>query len=60
MNSVCPPTRWKPADAAPPWVWPGAAYVHGRAGHLGWRHGLVAGDLLDLLPAVLDRRSSED
>jgi ADP-dependent NAD(P)H-hydrate dehydratase / NAD(P)H-hydrate epimerase len=32
------------------------AFVHGRAGHLGWRHGLVAGDLLDLLPAVLDRR----
>ncbi len=34
----------------------GAAFVHGRAGHLGWRHGLVAGDLLDLLPAVLARR----
>jgi NAD(P)H-hydrate epimerase len=34
----------------------GAAFVHGRAGHLGWRHGLVAGDLLDLLPDVLDRR----
>ncbi|HVF13965.1 MAG TPA: NAD(P)H-hydrate dehydratase [Acidimicrobiales bacterium] len=33
-----------------------AAFVHGRAGHLGWRHGLVAGDLLELLPAVLDRR----
>jgi len=33
-----------------------AAFVHGRAGHLGWCHGLVAGDLLDLLPAVLDRR----
>ena len=33
----------------------GAAFVHGRAGHLGWRHGLVAGDLLELLPAVLDR-----
>ncbi len=33
-----------------------AAFVHGRAGHLGWRHGLVAGDLLDLLPAVLARR----
>jgi NAD(P)H-hydrate epimerase len=33
----------------------GAAFVHGRAGHLGWRHGLVAGDLLDLLPAVLAR-----
>jgi len=33
----------------------GAAFVHGWAGHLGWRHGLVAGDLLDLLPAVLAR-----
>src|SRR5205085_8015480 len=33
-----------------------AAFVHGTAGHLDWRHGLVAGDLLDLLPAVLDRR----
>ncbi|MGE0880827.1 MAG: NAD(P)H-hydrate dehydratase [Acidimicrobiia bacterium] len=29
-----------------------AAYVHGRAGTLGWRRGLVAGDLLDLLPAA--------
>ena len=29
------------------------AFVHGAAGHLGWRRGLVAGDLLDLLPAVL-------
>jgi ADP-dependent NAD(P)H-hydrate dehydratase / NAD(P)H-hydrate epimerase len=34
----------------------GAAFVHGRAGHLGWRRGLVAGDLLDLLPAVLEGR----
>ena len=33
-----------------------AAFVHGRAGHLGWRRGLVAGDLLDLLPAVLEGR----
>jgi NAD(P)H-hydrate epimerase len=32
-----------------------AAFVHARAGHLGWRRGLVAGDLLDLLPAVLSR-----
>ncbi len=31
-----------------------AAHVHGAAGTLGWRHGLVAGDLVDLLPAVLD------
>ncbi|MEA2703376.1 MAG: ADP-dependent NAD(P)H-hydrate dehydratase / NAD(P)H-hydrate epimerase [Actinomycetota bacterium] len=34
------------------------AFVHGRAGHLGWRHGLVAGDLLDLLPEVLDRETT--
>ena len=33
-----------------------AAFVHGRAGHLGWRRGLVAGDLLNLLPAVLEGR----
>jgi NAD(P)H-hydrate epimerase len=33
----------------------GAAFVHAAAGHLGWRRGLVAGDLLGLLPAVLDR-----
>ena len=31
------------------------AFLHGRAGDLGWRHGLVAGDLPALLPAVLDR-----
>ena len=31
------------------------AFLHGAAGALGWRHGLVAGDLLDHLPAVLDR-----
>ena len=31
----------------------GAALVHGMAAHLGWRRGLLAGDLLDLLPAVL-------
>jgi len=29
------------------------AHVHGLAGHLGFRRGLVAGDLLDLLPVVL-------
>ena len=58
-----PATCW-PAWSAPTWPRastacgrrPAAAFVHGRAGHLGWRHGLVAGDLLDLLPAVLDRR----
>ena len=31
------------------------AFLHGLAGDLGWRHGLVAGDLAPLLPAVLDR-----
>lgn len=31
------------------------AFLHGQAGDLGWRHGLVAGDLPALLPAVLDR-----
>jgi NAD(P)H-hydrate epimerase len=31
----------------------GAAWVHGTAANLGWTRGLVAGDLLDLLPAVL-------
>jgi NAD(P)H-hydrate epimerase len=30
------------------------AFVHGRAGNLGWSDGLVAGDLPDLVPAVLD------
>ena len=31
-----------------------AAYVHGTAAGLGWRRGLVAGDLLDLLPVVFN------
>jgi NAD(P)H-hydrate epimerase len=31
----------------------GGAWVHGRAANLGWKRGLVAGDLLDLVPAVL-------
>jgi len=35
------------------------AWVHGTAAHLGWRRGLVAGDLLDLLPAVLSTLSEE-
>ena len=30
------------------------AFLHGRAGALGWPLGLVAGDLVSLLPAVLD------
>lgn len=33
-----------------------AAHLHGRAGALASGHGLVAGDLVDRLPAVLDRR----
>ena len=32
-----------------------AAFVHATAGHLGWPRGLVAGDLVDLLPAALSR-----
>ena len=31
------------------------AYLHGFAAGMGWRRGLVAGDLLDLLPAALAR-----
>jgi NAD(P)H-hydrate epimerase len=31
-----------------------AAHVHGMAGNLGWRRGLVAGDLPDLVPVALD------
>ena len=29
------------------------AHLHGRAARLGWPRGLVAGDLLDLIPAAL-------
>jgi hydroxyethylthiazole kinase-like uncharacterized protein yjeF len=32
-----------------------AAFLHGSAGVLGWRHGLAAGDLPELIPAVLER-----
>jgi NAD(P)H-hydrate epimerase len=35
------------------------AWVHGTAAHLGWPRGLVAGDLLDLLPAVLSALQEE-
>jgi ADP-dependent NAD(P)H-hydrate dehydratase / NAD(P)H-hydrate epimerase len=35
------------------------AWVHGTAAHLGWPRGLVAGDLLDLLPAALSVLSEE-
>jgi NAD(P)H-hydrate epimerase len=31
-----------------------AAFLHGRAGALGWRRGFVASDLLELLPAALE------
>ncbi|MCB1013552.1 MAG: NAD(P)H-hydrate dehydratase [Acidimicrobiales bacterium] len=31
------------------------AFLHGLAGTLGWRHGLVAGDVVDHLPAALER-----
>ncbi len=34
-----------------------AAFVHGCAGRMGWRRGLVAGDLVDLLPAAVARLS---
>ena len=30
------------------------AHLHGRAGNLGWRRGLVAGDLPELVPVVLE------
>jgi hydroxyethylthiazole kinase-like uncharacterized protein yjeF len=30
------------------------AFIHGRAGALGWPLGLVAGDVVSLVPAVLD------
>jgi NAD(P)H-hydrate epimerase len=30
------------------------AFLHGRAGALGWPHGLVAGDLVAVLPRVID------
>ncbi len=31
-----------------------AAFLHGRAGAVGWRYGLVASDLLDRLPIAID------
>jgi NAD(P)H-hydrate epimerase len=36
-----------------------AAALHGLASRLGWRRGLVAGDLVDLLPAAIDRLHGE-
>lgn len=35
------------------------AFIHGMAGDLGWRHGLVAGDLVVNLPSVLDALDGE-
>ena len=40
--------------AAPAPAAGGAAFLHGRAGAVGWRHGLVASDLLDRLPIAID------
>lgn len=34
------------------------AFIHGVAGTLGWRRGLVAGDLVDLLPEAIERITS--
>jgi NAD(P)H-hydrate epimerase len=31
-----------------------AAHLHGRAGRLGWRHGVVATDLVERLPLAFD------
>jgi NAD(P)H-hydrate epimerase len=43
------------AGGAPPLEAAAAgAFLHGRAGAVGWRHGLVASDLLDRLPIVID------
>jgi ADP-dependent NAD(P)H-hydrate dehydratase / NAD(P)H-hydrate epimerase len=39
---------------APLYAAAAGAWVHGQAGRRGQRHGLVAGDLPDLIPAVLD------
>jgi ADP-dependent NAD(P)H-hydrate dehydratase / NAD(P)H-hydrate epimerase len=42
------------AQGLDPWRAAAAAtFLHGRAGALGWRRGLVAGDLPDALPAAL-------
>jgi NAD(P)H-hydrate epimerase len=42
-----------PAEAAV-----AGAFLHGRAGALGWRRGLVAGDLVRQLPAVFEELES--
>jgi NAD(P)H-hydrate epimerase len=36
------------------------AFIHGAAGNLGWKQGLVAGDLVDLLPEAIARITSPD
>jgi hydroxyethylthiazole kinase-like uncharacterized protein yjeF len=38
----------------------GGAFVHGAAARLGWGRGLVAGDLLDLLPAAFAQLAPQD
>ncbi len=43
------------AGLDPPVAAAAAAHVHGRAAALGWPRGLVAGDLPELLPAVLEQ-----
>lgn len=43
------------AGLDPPAAAAAAAHVHGRAAALGWPRGLVAGDLPELLPAVLEQ-----
>lgn len=39
----------------PLWAAAAAAHLHGRAGVVGFRRGLVAGDLPDLLPLVFEQ-----
>lgn len=44
-----------------PWTAAAAgAHLHGRAGAVGWRIGLVADDVADLVPQVLDRLMPAD
>ena len=59
-----PPGRATSSPGSSPPCWPAGldplraaaagAFLHGRAGAVGWRHGLVASDLLDRLPIVID------
>lgn len=42
------------AQGVAPWLAAGvAAHIHGRAAALGWRTGLVASDLIGLIPAAI-------